>query len=404
MEPVASSDPETFAFGNFLARWGSLARYDLSGSESAALTLTALLSMAEEDDLRRWQNLGLGYDDPRGAFWLRAEIAARHQGLEGDDVLCCAGAQEALTCVMQALLTRDDHAIVVVPIYQPSERAVTSICAATCVVLEDRGNWRLDIGKIAAAVRPNTRLVLMNFPNSPTGALIDPASLAALVGLCRRHGLWLVNDEVYRLMISEPAALPSPVADVYERAISIDAVSKSFGLPGLRVGWVVCHDRTLLAGVCSAKSQLSSYVAAPSEVLARIALRAEASILRRNKSVARSNLRLLLGFVARHPDVLLGTASDHLAFAAPRYVGAGDAEGFAIELLQATGVLLAPFGLWRSRLGTVPSDRFRIRLGCPDIGPALATLNWYLTSLPKSPAKLSDMLPTEARLPMSLAH
>ena len=253
------------------------------------MTLTALLSMAEEDDLRRWQNLGLGYDDPRGAFWLRSEIAARHQGLEGDDVLCCAGAQEALTCVMQALLTRDDHAIVVVPIYQPSERAVTSICAATCVVLEDRGNWRLDIGKIAAAVRPNTRLVLMNFPNSPTGALIDPASLAELVGLCRRHGLWLVNDEVYRLMISEPAALPSPVADVYERGISIDAVSKSFGLPGLRVGWVVCRDRRLLARMCSAKSQLSSYVAAPSEVLARIALRAEASILRRNKSVARSN-------------------------------------------------------------------------------------------------------------------
>ena len=90
---------------------------------------------------------------------------------------------------MQALLTRDDHAIVVVPIYQPSERAVTSICAATCVVLEDRGNWRLDIGKIAAAVRPNTRLVLMNFPNSPTGALIDPASLAALVGNVKAFNL-----------------------------------------------------------------------------------------------------------------------------------------------------------------------------------------------------------------------
>jgi hypothetical protein len=87
--------------------------------------------------------------------------------------------------------------------------------------------------------------------------LIDPASLAALVGLCRRHGLWLVNGEVYRLMISEPAALPSPVADVYERGISIDAVSKSFGLPGLRVGWVVCYDRTLLAGLVSCSAVCS---------------------------------------------------------------------------------------------------------------------------------------------------
>src|SRR5271165_2541978 len=121
MEPLGAADPDAFVLGNFLARWAGLARYDLSGSESAALTLTALLSMAQEDNLRRWRNLGLGYGDPRGASWLRAEIAARHQGLNEDNVLCCAGAQEALTCVMQALLARDDHAIVIVPIYQPSE-------------------------------------------------------------------------------------------------------------------------------------------------------------------------------------------------------------------------------------------------------------------------------------------
>jgi aspartate/methionine/tyrosine aminotransferase len=388
MEPVAVSDPETFAFGNFLARWGGLAHFDLSGSESAELTLTDLLSMAQEDDLRRWQNLSLGYGDPRGASWLRSEIAVRYQDLNEDNVVCCAGAQEALTCVMQAFLTRTDHAIVVVPIYQPSERAVTSICSATCVVLEDRGTWHLDIGKIAAAVRPNTRMVLMNFPNSPTGALIDPASLAALVGLCRQHGLWLVNDEVYRLMISGPASGPPPVADVYERGISIDAVSKSLGLPGLRAGWVVCYDRALLAGVLLAKSRLSSYVATPSEVLTCIALRAEASILERNKSVARSNLWLLQKFIARHPDVFQGAASGHLAFATPRYVGAGDTEGFSIELLQATGVLLAPFALWRSGCADVPSDRLRVRLSGPGIAPALAAMDAFLTARPKRDADL----------------
>lgn len=378
MEPVAAIR-EGFALGSFLARWGSLARHDLSGSESATLTLTALLSTAEEDDRRRWQDLSLDYGNPRGASWLRSEIAARHHGLEAGNVLCCAGAQEGLACVMQALLAHGDHAVVVVPIYQPSERAVTSICSATGVPLEDHGGWRLDIDRVAAAIRPETRLVLMNFPNSPTGALIDPASLVALVELCRRHGLWLVNDEVYRLMTDDPRVDASPITDIYERGVSIDALSKSLGLPGLRVGWVVCQDRKLLADALLAKSGLSSYLAAPAEILARIALRAEALIMRGNKTVVRSNWHMLRNFIDRHPDVFEGHASGHLAFAAPRYVGEDCTERFAVNLVHATGVLLLPSGLWRSRLADVPSDRVRIRLGSPCISPALAVLDTHLT-------------------------
>ena len=121
----------------------------------------------------------------------------------------------------------------------------------------------------------------MNFPNSPTGSSIDPAGLAALVALCRRHGLWLVNDEVYGLVNLDPRLRAPRVAEVYERGVSINAVSKGFGLPGLRVGWVACQDRRLLAQVQLAKSMLSSCLAAPSEVLTHIALRAEARIVER---------------------------------------------------------------------------------------------------------------------------
>ncbi len=257
---------------------------------------------------------------------------------------------------------------------------MTSICSATGVPLEDRGGWRLDIDRVAAAIRPETRLVLMNFPNSPTGALIDRASLVALVELCRRHGLWLVNDEVYRLMTDNPCADLSPIANVYEHGISIDALSKSLGLPGLRVGWVVCQDRKLLAEVLLAKSRLSSYLAAPAEILARIALRADALILSRNKTIARSNLDMLRIFINNHSNVFADHASGHLAFAAPRYVGADSPERFAVNLVHATGVLLLPSGLWRSRLADVPSNHVRIRLGSPGIGPALAVLDTYLTA------------------------
>jgi aspartate/methionine/tyrosine aminotransferase len=369
---------EEFALGSFLARWGNAAPHNLSASESATLTLADLLALADPEDRRRWQDLALGYADPRGAAWLRAEIAGRRAGLGADAVLVCAGAQEALACAMQSLLAPDDHAIVVVPIYHPSERAVTSICAATGVPLDHRdGLWRLDIDRIAAALRPNTRLVLMNFPNSPTGAALDPAALAALVALCARRGLWLVNDEVYRAMTEDGPPAP-PVAALYDRGVSIDAVSKGMGLPGLRVGWIESRDPALLARALRAKSGLSSCIAAPSEVLAHIALRAEAGIVARNRAIARANRGLVRQFLHRHPQQFEGEAAGNLSFAAPRCLGARDATGFAINLVRAAGVLLLPFALWRSSLAEIPTDRIRLGLGGDGVADALAAMEAFL--------------------------
>jgi aspartate/methionine/tyrosine aminotransferase len=370
---------EAFALGGFLERWSPRVRYDLSGSEAATLTLSALLGLAGAEDRRRWQELGLGYTDPRGAAWLRSAIAARYDNLDDAHVVCCAGAQEALTSVMRALLAPGDHAVVVVPIYQPSEWAIASICAATGVPLEDRDTWCLDVDRVASALRGNTKLVLMNFPNSPTGASIDPTALAALVALCRRHGLWLVNDEVYGLVDLDPCLRSPRVGDVYERGVSINAVSKGFGLPGLRVGWVACRDRRFLGEVQLAKSMLSSCLAAPSEVLAHIALQAEARIVERNRAILGSNRQLLKLFLGRHLEAFEKQASSNAAFAYPRYLGAEGADNFAVELAREAGVLVLPSGLWQSPLAEVTGGRVRIGLGRVGVGAALQALSGYLT-------------------------
>jgi aspartate/methionine/tyrosine aminotransferase len=369
---------ETFALGGFLERWSPRVRHDLSGSEAATLTLTALLELAGAEDRRRWQELGLAYTDPRGAAWLRSAIAERYNNFDATHVVCCAGAQEAVTSVIQALLASGDHAVVVVPIYQPSERAVTSICAATGVPLEEHGAWCLDVDRVASALRGNTRVVLMNFPNSPTGSSIDPAGLAALVALCRRHGLWLVNDEVYGLVNLDPRLRAPRVAEVYERGVSINAVSKGFGLPGLRVGWVACQDRRLLAQVQLAKSMLSSCLAAPSEVLTHIALRAEARIVERNRAILESNRQILELFLNQHLEAFEGEACGNAAFAYPRYLGAEGADRFAIELARGAGVLVLPSSLWRSSLAQVSGERVRIGFGRTGVGAALQALTGHL--------------------------
>ena len=367
------------AFGHALARRRSTAQHDLSASQCRSPALSTLLGMADEADRRRWESPAFGYADPRGSDWLRDAVALRHVGLQAADVLCCAGAHEAMACAMHALLGPDDHAIVVLPVYPPVEWAATSRCAATGIVLEDR-SWRLDPDRVAAAIRPNTRLLLANFPNSPTGAEIDAATLDALIGLCRRHGLWLVNDEVYGLTGREPGGSPR-IADLYERGVSVDSVSKGLGLPGLRIGWLACRDAGLMEQAVQAKAMLSGGIAAQGEVLARIALGAQARIIDLNRATAFASLAALRQVLEAWPGLFEMQKQDNLAFACPRYLEAEGADVFADRLARA-GVLVLPSSLWRSSLGAVPTDRLRIGFGAGGVEQAVERLAAVLRRQP----------------------
>lgn len=370
---------QAFALGDFLTQWAGRARHDLSASESETLTLHDLLAMAEPQDLRRWDTLPLGYGDPRGAVWLRQAIAETYTDGHADTVLCFAGAQDAMTCVAQALLSPHDHAIVVVPCYPPSEAAITLAAPCTGVALDAAYGWRLDLDRIAAAIRPNTRAVVTNFPNNPTGALIAPRDFQALIALCRRHGLWLVNDEVYRLIDRDPAARLPQVADVYERGVSINGLSKSFGLPGLRVGWVGCQDNAALQRMAMVRNVLSGGLAVSSEVLAHIALRAQDQILVRNRAIAEANLRLLRSFMARHTDWFSWDEPAGGVTAFPRYRGTGHTKEFAATLVREAGILVLPGCVWHSALAPVPEDRIRVGFGKQGMAPALAAWDEFLS-------------------------
>ena len=370
-----------FALASFLSQWIPSIRHDLASSDSETLTLPELLNLAKPEDLHRWETLGFGYLDPRGAPWLREAIADRHTQLGPNDVLCCAGAQEALACIVGSLLTPQDHAVIVLPIYQPSEEAVTALCPATGVVLREGDGWRLDVERVAAAIQPNTKLVLMNFPNSPTGAVLDTATVTALVDLCRARRLWLVNDEVYQHTDIRGPARPPAVADLYERGVSIDSLSKGFGLAGLRFGWIASPDRVLIAAALNTKNRMSSCVSAASEVLAHVALRAASSLLGRTHALGEANQHQWRALIDRHPDSFEADPSDNLAFAFPRY-RLGNAADFASHLARDADILVLPSTLWRSRLAPVPTDRLRIGLGRRGATNAFDVLDAYLSSWP----------------------
>lgn len=183
-----------FALEVHFSRWEFAARHHMTASDAQSMGLGELLALASPEDRARFEALHLGYTETFGAPELRQVIASTYDEVAADDVLCFAGAEEGLYAAMRVLLEPTDHAVVLTPNYQAAETLPLAICEATGVALDPEKGWALDLGRVEAALRPNTRLVSINFPNNPTGALPPAEALDGLVALCRARGIWLFSD------------------------------------------------------------------------------------------------------------------------------------------------------------------------------------------------------------------
>ncbi len=352
-----------FRLESYFARWEFTARYHLTASDAQSMALAELLELADDDARQRWEALTLGYTESRGLPALREAIAATYEQLTPDDVLCCAGAEEALYLAMQVLLGPADHAVVITPNYQSAETVPMSLCEVTGVALRPEQGWALDLGELRAALRPQTRLVSVNFPNNPTGAVPDEATWRELAALCDERGITLFSDEVYRGLEQPPHAALPQAADLSPRALSLNVMSKAYGLPGLRIGWLACRDRELLRRLERAKDYTTICNSAPSEILALIALRAREQVLGRTRAVVAANLPVFGEFFAAFPEKFEWAPPQGGCVCFPRYLGADGAEAMCADLVRDEGVLLLPASIYASALTPVPADRFRIGVG-----------------------------------------
>jgi aspartate/methionine/tyrosine aminotransferase len=368
-----------FRLESYFGVWEFKARHHLTASDAQTFTIAELLELAEAKDRARWEQLSLGYIPSEGTPQLRQAIAQTYETIDAQDVLCFAGAEEGLYCAMHALLAPDDHAVVLVPNYQSTETVPRSICRVSGIALHAERGWALDLDELRAALRPNTRLVALNFPNNPTGAIADDATFDSIVSICRERGLYLFSDEVYRgIERDERKRLPQ-AADLYERALSLNVVSKAYGLPGLRVGWIACRDRSVLSRMLNLKHYLSICNAAPAEALACVALKARRRILSRNRNLCAANLSKLDAFFARHRDRFEWYTPDGGCVAFPRYLSSDGVEAFCRRLVSDAGVLLLPASMYRSELLPAPGDRFRIGYGRFGMDAALTAFDEFLS-------------------------
>ncbi len=367
-----------FALETYFSRWEFSARYHLTASDMESLSQADLLAMASDEDREAFDNMWLGYTPTFGSEPVRAEIAGTYDTASPEDVLCFAGAEEGIYAAMRVMLEPSDHVITVVPNYQAAETLPLDICDVSGVPLDAEDGWSLDIDRVKAEIRPNTKLISINFPNNPTGAVLERARFDALVELCREHGIYLFSDEVYRLVERDEAIRLPQAADVYERGISLNVMSKAYGLPGLRIGWIMTKDAELLARMERYKHYLSICNSAPSEQLAIIALKARQKILGRNRALTQDNAEKLGAFFAEFPDLFEWTRPDGGCVGYPRYKGADGADAFCEDLVETSGVLLLPPKVYHSELLPTPQDRFRIGFGRSGIDESLEAFRAYL--------------------------
>jgi aspartate/methionine/tyrosine aminotransferase len=368
--PVHIAD---FELERFFAQYEFSTRYLLCASDVEAYAMRNLLALADDETREMWDRLTLGYTESAGLPLLRTEVAALYDSVGADDVLTFAGAEEGVFVAMHALLAAGDHAIVAWPAYQSLHEVARSLGASvTLVPLDRERGWSLDPDAVRRAIRPNTRVVVINYPHSPTGALLERAAFDAIVDVCGSRDVTLFSDEVYRFLEQDSASRLPAAADVAERGVSLGVMSKAFGLAGLRIGWIATHDQSLRRRLAALKDYTTICNSAPSEMLALIALRARERVLARALRIIATNLLLLDEFFEHHADRMDWVRPVAGSVAFPRLL-AGDVDRFAAELVEREGVLLLP----GSRFG-YPGNHFRIGYGRVNMPEALERLDTFL--------------------------
>lgn len=268
-------------------------RFNLSDSCTETLSLNALLSMADEDELAE---LSLGYATIQGAPYLRAQIAELHRA-NADDVVTFCGAQEALFAAFNHVLQPGDEVINLSPAY-PSLLSIPKQLGATVksIELQFERQWQFDIDDIKSRLSDKTKLIVLNSPHNPTGSVMSQSLATQILELARERGIYIMSDEVSVWSDYNDLALGYPFVD-YDKSIVIGVMSKSFGLAGVRIGWAVSTDPQLRQRLMDIRGYTSICGSVTDEYLATVAIRDRDAIFRRNNQLTASNIALFRQFI-----------------------------------------------------------------------------------------------------------
>ena len=367
-----------FKLETYFSRWEFNTRFNLCASDTESLSLDFLLNNCSEEDKNHLKEMRFGYTETYGSKILRESIANTYDRGSYKDILTFAGAEEGIYVAMKSILSKNDHAIVITPNYQSAETIPSSICDVTAVDLDPNDNWNLDISKIKSSIKQNTRLISINFPHNPTGKIISKDELNEIIRISRQNDIFLFSDEIYRLMERDVSKRLDQVSDLYEKGISLNGMSKTYGMPGIRLGWVSSKHHGLLDKMERYKHYLSICNSNPNEELTIIALKIRDKIISRTKNIINTNLKILDKFFKKNENLFDWKIPDGGCIGFPKYKGKDGVKSFCEKLVKEKSVLLLPSHVYKSEIGKTPSSNFRIGYGRINMPEALSEVEDFL--------------------------
>lgn len=318
-------------------------RYNLAETCVESLTIKQLLDMSGKRDsiLDELLPMKLTYGAIEGSDRLRDNITSLYQQQKRENILITHGAIGANALVHETLVAPGDRVISVIPTYQQHYSIPESYGADVKVLkLQEENHFLPDLNELKSLATNNTRLIVINNPNNPTGALMDEAFLEQVVDIARSCDAYLLCDEVYRGTDEDGDGFTASVADLYEKGISTSSMSKSFSLAGLRLGWIA-GPLEVIQAVCIHRDYNTISVGMLDDHFACIALECRDAILERSRSICKTNRAMLDAWVAKEPLIsYVKPKSGTIALL--KYEIDMPSREFCVKLLEAKGVMFTP--------------------------------------------------------------
>ncbi|CAI7566807.1 unnamed protein product [Penicillium pancosmium] len=299
----------------------------------------------------------LDYGPMKGSEALRSKISNLYSSessspLSIEKIITTPGASLANFIVLFALLGPGDHVIVQYPTYQQLYAVPASIGADVSLWKTSQNqDWKLDLEELENLIRPNTKMIILNNPQNPTGAIISKQTLEQIVQTARNHSITIFSDEVYRPLFhsvspTDPEYPPSILSMGYDNTIATSSLSKAYALAGLRVGWIASHNPNVIDLCVNVRSYALITASQIDEYLASFVLGSPVQqLVEGNRALAKQNLNIVQSFIDKNSSVCEWARPEGGPIGFVRFVRSGqpvDDVVLCTQLLDKRGLLLVP--------------------------------------------------------------
>ena len=330
-----------FGVEEWLNVWENDAVYDIAGSSIASFTLEEIIALGGLTPEKFFEELAkkkMNYGWIEGSPEFKEEVSKLYKNVKPSQVLQTNGATGANYLVLYSMIEPDDHVISLYPTYQQLYDIPKSFGAKVDFWhIKEENGWLPDLEELRQLIRPNTKMICINNANNPTGTIMEEAFLKELVEIARECGTYILSDEVYKPL--EDIYVPA-IVDLYEKGISTNSMSKTYSVPGVRVGWVAANEE-LSALFRKYRDYTMICAGVFDDFVATYVLKNKEKVLKRNRELVETNLEIVKKWIEKEPRVSL-IFPKHVSTSFIKLDVPMETEEFCIKLLKEKGVLLVP--------------------------------------------------------------